>query len=207
MRISNPTRTHDQLTGVSVGQHHAAPGAFLDDASISRFMLPGWSQYSYTNNNGTAERLYFMPILLERATTFDRIGVKVTTLAGGSVVRLGIYAALFNGDGELTPGALTLDAGTIDSSSTGDKLIVIDVTLGEGYHFLAHSSAHIVGMQGLNPAGGLATPVTPITTSVGGVTAPALAATIADGAAALPDPAPTPTITQNTTFLPVRLRQ
>ena len=58
--------------------------------------------------------------------TLDRIGVSVNTAgAAGSVIRLGIY----RDDGAIGPDALVLDAGTVDSTTTGRKEIVISQAL------------------------------------------------------------------------------
>jgi hypothetical protein len=64
--------------------------------------------------------------------TVDRIAVNIQAAgSAGAVVRLGIYESN-NG----VPGALVLDAGTVDATSTGTKTITISQTLAAGYYYL-----------------------------------------------------------------------
>jgi hypothetical protein len=65
-----------------------------------------------------------MPFICPKAITLDRIGVYVSTLST-LTARLGIYAD----DGNCYPGALLLDAGTIDVTSTGAKKLTINQAL------------------------------------------------------------------------------
>jgi hypothetical protein len=67
-----------------------------------------------------------------KSTTFDRICLEVTAAVASSTVRLGIYSTVNN-----WPSTLVLDAGTIDSSSTGTKEITISQTLPAGVYILA----------------------------------------------------------------------
>lgn len=71
---------------------------------------------NYTVAVGSA---IFVPFVLAKTTTFDRLGVDVAVAgAAGAVVRLGIFAN--NTDGE--PGTLIIDAGTVDVTTTGGKV-------------------------------------------------------------------------------------
>ena len=79
----------------------------------------------------------FTPMLIGSTTAIDRIAVSVTGAgSAGSLVRLGIYKQKNNGS-ELE---LILDAGTVDSSSTGEKEITISETLSPGIYFFLASS-------------------------------------------------------------------
>jgi hypothetical protein len=80
-----------------------------------------------------ANYIYALPFIVLKEETFDRITINVTTLVNPSVARLGIYAD--NGSG--SPGALLLDAGTVDSSTTGVKGIEITQPLVPGLYWLA----------------------------------------------------------------------
>lgn len=73
-------------------------------------------------------RLYCMPLHLAQDTTLDRIGVEVDVAAGSSTIRLGVY----DDDGNGYPGARLLDAGTVDSTSTGLKQITISLAVPAG---------------------------------------------------------------------------
>jgi hypothetical protein len=81
----------------------------------------------------TVDRLTVVPFLVPKDQRFVRIGAEVTVAAASSTVRLGIYNIGSNG----LPTALVLDAGTIDSSTTGAKEITIDTTLPAGLYGLA----------------------------------------------------------------------
>jgi hypothetical protein len=71
---------------------------------------------------------------LAASGTADRIGIEVTTLAAGSSIGLAIY----NHDATTgLPGTLLLDAGTVDSTSTGFKEITISQALSAGSYWLA----------------------------------------------------------------------
>lgn len=85
----------------------------------------------------TQGTVYVVPFWVPKAKTLDRIGIEVTTVAGSSVVRLGIY----NDDGDGMAGTVLLDAGTIDSSSgTTFKEINISQALSPGLYWLASCS-------------------------------------------------------------------
>jgi hypothetical protein len=72
------------------------------------------------------------PFWVGQNMTFDRIGVDVTAAIAASLVRLGIYADTGRG----SPGARVLDAGTVDSSTTGAKELVIAQALTFGLYWL-----------------------------------------------------------------------
>lgn len=65
----------------------------------------------------TANTLTAIPFIAPRTITVDRIGVNVTTLAALKSIRLGVYID----NGNLYPGALLLDAGTVSTTLTGVK--------------------------------------------------------------------------------------
>jgi hypothetical protein len=81
----------------------------------------------------TADRLTVVPFHVPKNQQFIRIGAEVTVAAAASSIRLGIYNIGSNG----LPTTLVLDAGTIDSSTTGAKELTIDVTLPGGLYGLA----------------------------------------------------------------------
>ena len=81
----------------------------------------------------TANRLYFVQLVLMCATnTWNQIGMEVTTLAAGNV-RMGIYT---NGVNNL-PETLIIDAGTADTGTTGVKTIALNQSLDPGIYWLA----------------------------------------------------------------------
>lgn len=74
---------------------------------------------------------YFIPIRITHAVTVDRLGVEVVTTPGGtgSVVRLGIYRHDTATD---LPKDLLVDAGTVDTTSTGMKAATVSQLLTPG---------------------------------------------------------------------------
>lgn len=85
-----------------------------------------------TASTVVANYLYTIPFLCLKTETFDRIGIYIDTLATGNA-KLGIY----NDDGNCSPGTLLLDAGAIDTGTTGAKEIVINQVLNSGLYWLS----------------------------------------------------------------------
>lgn len=102
-----------------------------------------------TTSTLTANRLVCLPFSLDRMWRAQRIGMTVQTAVAASVVRLGIYDT--TGTGGL-PGSLVLDAGTIDTSGTGDKTILINKYL-YGNYWLVYVSTSTPTMNGTNTSG------------------------------------------------------
>jgi len=81
----------------------------------------------------TADLLIVSPIFFSQAVTLDRIAARVNTAgSSGSVVRLGIYGSTST----MFPGALALDAGTIDGTSATTQEINISITLPAGVYWI-----------------------------------------------------------------------
>lgn len=74
---------------------------------------------------------YWMLLPITGAWSLDRIGVEVTTGVAASTIRLGLYEVTAEG----RPGALIVDAGTVDCTSNGLAEATISET-GEGAVFL-----------------------------------------------------------------------
>lgn len=207
MRTSFNLTLHTQLGSVEARQHQEAKWPHLDDLGGVQWVIPGWFWSAQTTRPITANRLYYQPIYVERSRSFIRIGVHVTTAVASSVLRLGIYAASFDSNGDLTPGALTVDAGTVDSSTTGEKEIVIAETLAEGFHWLASSSGHGPTLSVPSLPSAVAVPVTPGGTAINAAKEAAIYwVDVADGTAALPDPATAPTNRETSQSARVQLR-
>lgn len=117
-------------------------------ASFHPGMVAGrWYTWPFYNSLSTVApttgTLYAVPFYVPAQTTFVKIMVSVTSATAGSHIELGIYA---NSGGQ--PAALILDAGQIDSSSTGDKSITISQTLDAGWYWLAMSPSATVTVRG-----------------------------------------------------------
>lgn len=76
--------------------------------------------------------LHATPFWIPSDTTLDRIEIEVTTLIASGVARLGIYTSALNG----RPDALSLDAGTVATTTTGVKSITINKPLTMGLYYL-----------------------------------------------------------------------
>lgn len=94
--------------------------------------IGGCSSAGPTTKTLAANRLYGLPFFVPGSQKFDRIAINVIT-AAGTKARLGVYAD----DGLTTPGRLVLDAGEVDTSTTGVKEIAISLTLSEALFWLA----------------------------------------------------------------------
>lgn len=83
-----------------------------------------------TQSIASANSLRAFPFYLPITTSFDKIAIRVTTLATGTTprIRLGIY----EDNGNNYPGKLILDAGEVNVSSTGVKELDIDIKLPGG---------------------------------------------------------------------------
>lgn len=197
---------HIQLTGVARGDHQEVHKPQLSHAGEVAWSTPGWYNGTQTNCTVPAEELHYFPIFVERALTAIRVGIDVSAAIAASVVRLGIYAAVFNAEGELEPGALEADWGTVSSATTGLKEIVISEAISAGYHFLAFSSDAGISIAGPNSSSAVTPPVSGGNTTQVALNDCALTVTIADGSAALPDPATTPDARVRSECACVRLR-
>ena len=97
------------VTAVASGRYYAFPA----------FSVAG----SGTISNGTA---YYCQVVFPIDVVAVRIGIRVSGAGGaGSVHRLGIH----NDNGVCAPGVVLLDAGTVDSTTTGTKEITISQAL------------------------------------------------------------------------------
>jgi hypothetical protein len=103
-----------------------------DGIQTVSYSLPGVALVAASTHTVVANRLYYEPILTDRQITLDRLAIGVTTAASGKA-RLGIYSA----DTFWQPTALILDAGEVDTGTTGYKEITINLTLTPGIYLLA----------------------------------------------------------------------
>lgn len=91
-----------------------------------------------------ANTIYFAPFRPRRTTTFDRIGISVSSLAAGGSAQIGVY----NRHGTtFEPDTLLLDAGVVSTASTGDKPLTVSLVLvGDVLYWLAvlHNAAPAV---------------------------------------------------------------
>lgn len=109
----------------------AAGGSF----STSMIWKSGWYAAlsgSIDTRTLNEDRGFWVPVVVDRSVTVDRIGLEITSTATGSpAVRLGIYS-----DSSGVPGTLLLDAGTIDGTSATYQEITISQALTAGRWWL-----------------------------------------------------------------------
>lgn len=121
--------TSELLAAGGIVPYHPA-GQYYQAASGVAQSRPG--------SNGNVDYLSFW---VAQTLTVDRIGVGVVTAGDvGSFVRLGIYAD----DGSGKPGALLLDAGTIDGGSATAQEITISKQLTAGLYWTASVCQNVV---------------------------------------------------------------
>jgi len=90
----------------------------------------------------TINNLCVVPITIQKAINVAQLSLTVTTAVAASTIRMGIYAD--NGIGY--PGALIIDAGSIDTSTTGNKTIACVTTLPPGTYWIAYVSQGTTGV-------------------------------------------------------------
>jgi hypothetical protein len=132
-----------ELTIAASGGGGSATGHYrTPDVTAADWVEPyGPGTIAGTSTN--ANILRAVPLYLAESVTFDRIQIEVTTLGASSLVRLGIY-----NDNGGRPGALNVELGTVDSTSTGIKTLTISVTLAAGVYWLvAGAETAAVGIR------------------------------------------------------------
>lgn len=87
----------------------------------------------------TANSLILTPFVLDRPMYVSDLAAEVTTAVAASSVRLGIYQIVGNvAGGSGYNVSLLIDAGTIDSSTTGNtKTAPVGMNLGQGFYLIA----------------------------------------------------------------------
>jgi len=98
----------------------------------------GWFQWtsgkSLTNRAHGAQEVYFVPINIDTASTFDQIAIYVVTGAASGSIRLGIYNESVGG----VPSGLLQDFGTVSTATSSTTVtITISLSLSPGRYWLA----------------------------------------------------------------------
>jgi hypothetical protein len=96
-----------------------------------------------------ANTLFALPLWVAEAMTLDRLAINVTTAASSTNTRIGIYAA--TSLAAWYPSALVLDAGAVDTGTTGVKSLTISQALAGGRpYWLALLSSGTPTFRGSN---------------------------------------------------------
>jgi hypothetical protein len=143
------TNANDAIEALEakVGVNSSAVSTSLDflvtqaNASGSSGLESGTYYTTSSNTNTTSTTttttgvVSYLPFLVERTTTFDRIACRTGgTVTGTSTVRLGIY-----NNSNKKPTTVLLDAGTVAATATSTIYsITINQTLNPGWYWLAH---------------------------------------------------------------------
>lgn len=158
-------KVFDEVWGwFDAGRQYASKGAELFGGQ--RQMLAGryyGTDGGFPSTNAHAlNQLWLSPLWVPHRITIDRISVEVTTATATATPRLGIYGAASDGQ----PGALIIDAGTVDGSTTGIKEITPTgtLTIPAGLYFLA--AVNQVAAATLRTIG--SSPAAPVHATVGG---------------------------------------
>lgn len=165
----NEEHTLTMGTGKLLGRTTAGSGAVEEITPSEPLRLSGgaisyprWPTFSGnyfmtpSNTNSSsqslgADILTWSPIFVGHSFTANRIGINVVSGAAGAA-RLGVYAP--RSDSDPDPGLLILDAGTIDTSTTGVKEITISQAFTPGLYLLALVGNATVSYQSAGATGG-----------------------------------------------------
>lgn len=126
MPITWPPATHDDVSAQAYGAgggDYFRTGYYYLGCPYAGWLDSGWK---------TAGLMEVRPFWVPVRRAFDRMGIFVNSASAGSSYRMGIY----NSNGGRA-GSLLLDAGTVDTTTTGAKAATISVTLDPGVYFIA----------------------------------------------------------------------
>ena len=119
-----------------------------EDLYIGKYFSPlGYHVRRDVTTQVVPDRLHASPHSIYRRLTIDRIAVRVSAVNGGGSGRLGIYDSK-----DCTPNNLILDAGEVDCSATGVKAAVVEQQLAPGLYFFVATFSHDPSIYYLNHA-------------------------------------------------------
>lgn len=127
---------------------YRATGLSAIQAGAGRTFVTGYYYTSVNSGGDTTAAMtqsfeYCVRFEVGETRAFDRIGLEITTGAATAVVRLGIRYDSGSG----APGALLLDAGTIDAASAAVGEITISQTLTPGRWWLTATLQTTTGVS------------------------------------------------------------
>lgn len=136
--------------------------ATVDSESAQAYSFAAGYYYTFlavstdTTLNMTQNILIGSYFPVSATTTFDRIGIEVTAAVASSTIRLGIYRCVGG-----IPTTRILDAGTVDSSTTGAKEITISQSLSPGLYVIvavSQGGASGASTRGRSSSAGITVP-------------------------------------------------
>lgn len=120
---------------LALGAVSAVPqGRWIETFS---YMVPGAVFNTHVNAAMAANYQFMFPIVVTEPLTVTALATHVATGAGSTNLRMGIYTAT---PSFASPATLLVDAGTIDTSTTGLKEAAVSLTLSPGRYFIASIS-------------------------------------------------------------------
>lgn len=191
----------DDLREFQEGVFEAA-GHTIGTLYSTRYTIPGYFFDNFqTGANIASDVLHYIPIIVLRPMHITALVFNVTVNETG-LARCGIYNAVL-GAGGLEPDPLLIDAGSVAITSSGTKVLVVDIWLQPGYYFVCiiHNDGSSADFDQLTPASLETRMFSGIAASYG----PPLTAAFSSGVDAgsdyplngLPDPAVAPTLSVN----------
>jgi hypothetical protein len=194
LRLGNNIHNHAQLAAVTATQHHQPPLRFVSHSVGGvGLLMPGFTHAATTTRTMGVNRIYYVLCYQASEMDYSAIVCEVTGSGGsGKLIRMALYQATLADNGTTVPGALIVDAGTVDAHVVATKSISITQTISPGWFFTAISSDGTPVVSGLDEAKYITTPFTAMGESFPAAVEPVLFVAISDGAAAFTDPATTP---------------
>ncbi|KKL66768.1 hypothetical protein LCGC14_2141660 [marine sediment metagenome] len=179
--------------GLASDEAHRPLWINLDVGEANPYSIPGWLTRMAASVTITIDSLFAFPIYVETTTTFNRIGVFVSTPGAAlSVMRLGLYNASISG-GVITPTSLRLDAGTVAVDSGGQKIIIISHELAAGHYYVAFSTNSTPALSSAASNQVASAPYTGQHNTIDAEPSVVIREVIVAGEAPLPDPFPSVT--------------
>lgn len=118
------------------------------------YYAPPSNTNAVANTARTTNTVSYVPFLVERTRSFDRIAIRTSaSFTGTATIRLGIY-----NNGNRQPTTVLLDAGTVSATATGTIYsATIDQSLNPGWYWLAAvvqattGNSQLIGISDLAP--------------------------------------------------------
>jgi len=120
---------------------------FLDGSASFRYLLPVLDPITFSNSNYNtlafktsgsyssgsllSTRLYFCPILVQKDTTYNRLGMRYGSIAGCKC-RIGLYNCSVT---SFSPTTLVVDGGEVGNATNTNYESTINVSLKKGFYF------------------------------------------------------------------------
>ncbi len=143
---------HASATAETAGFMTAGDKLRLDALDYLRYRKRGLYHFGITANvlsayATAANVIDVLPFYVPEPQSFDRLAIHVTSASTGQA-RLGIYAD----NGDIYPGELVIDAGEVDTSTTGTKVRAIELTLDTGLYWIARLQSGTPTIRGVQTA-------------------------------------------------------